>query len=85
KRPGVRFRIDLSRAARVTGTLKRRPFTGSGRARSFGSLNFGEVQAGDRQLSFRRTRAGRRLTRGRYALTLKVGEATRLLRFSVVS
>jgi plastocyanin len=85
RRPGVRFEIDLSKAGRVTATLARRPLKGRGRARRFGGLKFGEVQPGGKELSFRRTSSGRRLTRGRYAMTIKAGEDTRVLRFSVVS
>jgi hypothetical protein len=84
RRPGVRFTIDLSTAGRLTGTLRRRPLRGSRRARRFGTVNFGQVAAGSRRLSFRRTSAGRRLTSGRYTLTLKAGSDTLVLRFSVV-
>jgi plastocyanin len=85
RRPGVRFEIDLSRSGRVTGKLARRPLTGRGKARRFGALNFGELKPGRTKLSFRRTSAGRRLIRGRYAMTLKAGTDTRTLRFSIVS
>lgn len=84
RRPGVRFTIDLSTAGRLTGTLHRRPLKGSRRARRFGTVNFGQVAAGPRRLSFRRTSAGRRLTSGRYMLTLEAGGDKRVLRFSVV-
>ena len=83
KRPGVRFKIDLSRAASLKGTLRRRPLTGNRRAKRFGTLDFGQVRAGSRTLSFRRTTAGRGLTSGRYVLTLKAGDDTGTLRFSV--
>ena len=84
RRPGVRFTIDLSTAARVTGSLRRRPLRGRRKARRFGTVNFGQVAAGARQLRFTRTSAGRRLTTGRYTLTLKAGSDTEVLKFSVV-
>lgn len=84
RRPGVRFTVDLSTAGRLTGTLRRRPLKGRRRARRFGTLDFGEVAAGARQLRFTRTKAGKRLTRGRYTLTLKAGSDTSVLKFSVV-
>jgi hypothetical protein len=82
RRPGVRLRIDLSAAARVTGTLSRRARPGA-RFRRFGSLDFGRVAAGPRTLSFTRTKAGRRLTLGRYKLALKAAGASRSLAFRV--
>jgi plastocyanin len=85
KRPRVRFTIDLSKAGRVTASLKRWPLRGPGKARRFGALNFGELGSGRTKLSFRRTGAGRRLTRGRYVMRVKAGNDTRTLRFSVVS
>jgi hypothetical protein len=84
RRPGVRLQIDLSRTTAVTGALSRRPPRGSGRARSFGRVNLGNVLAGSRTLSFSRTAAGKRLTPGRYSLTLQIGDsAPRTLRFKV--
>ena len=83
RRPGVRFEVDLSKAGRLTGTLRRRPLRGRGRAKRFGRLDFGQVRPGERTLSFRRTAAGRRLGSGRYVLTLQAGEDTGVLRFSV--
>jgi plastocyanin len=77
RRPGVRIRIDLSRAATVTGTLARR-------GRSFGRVSFGTVAAGPRTLRFTRTASGRRLTPGRYTLAIRVaGDPARTLRFRV--
>jgi hypothetical protein len=76
-RPGVRVRIDLTRPARVTGTLRRR-------ARGYGRVRFGTVPAGPRTLRIRRNGAGRRLVAGRYTLRLRVaGEAQPALRFRV--
>jgi len=84
RRPGVRVRIDLSRAATVTGTLRRRPLRGARRARGFGRVHLGTVPAGARTVRFSRTRSGRRLTPGRYTLALTVGDAApRTLRFRV--
>jgi plastocyanin len=85
KRPGVRFTIDLSTAGRVTASLTRRPLRGRGKARRFGALSFGELGSGRTKLSFRRTTAGRRLTRGRYAMRVEAGNDTRTFRFSIVS
>jgi plastocyanin len=77
RRPGVRLAIDLSRAARVSGVLRRR-------ARRFGRVDFGTVPAGPRTLRFRRTGAGKRLTAGRYTLAVTVnGAGTRRLSFRV--
>jgi plastocyanin len=77
RRPGVRVRIDLSRAAAVSGRLTRR-------ARRFGRVDFGTVPAGPRTLRFTRTAGGRRLTPGRYRLALDVVDAgRRTLRFRV--
>lgn len=84
RRPGVRFRINLSGRARVKGALKRRPLRG-GRARRFGTLDFGSVAAGGRLLRFTRTGSGRRLKPGRYVLTITAGRDRRVLRFTVVS
>ena len=76
-RPGVRVRIDLTRPATVTGTLRRR-------SRGYGRVRFGTVPAGSRTLTFRRNAAGRRLVAGRYTLRLRVaGEPQPALRFRV--
>lgn len=83
RRPGVRLLINLSRAARVRGTLKRRALDRPGRARRYGTLDFGTVGEGRRVLRFARTRSGRRLARGRYSLTIRVEGESRVLRFSV--
>jgi len=84
RRPDVRLRIDLSRPARVSGALRRRPPRGKAPARRFGRVDFGTVPAGPRTLRFRRTAAGRRLTAGRYALTVTVdGADAKTLRFRV--
>jgi plastocyanin len=85
RRPGVRLRIDLSAPARVKGVLKRRALNGQGKARRFGALDFGTVGAGRRLLRFQRTKSGRRLTRGRYALMIRAGRDSQVLRFKVVS
>jgi plastocyanin len=83
-RPGVRVRIDLSRAAAVTGVLRRRPLRGSARARRFGRVDAGRVAAGLRTLRFSRTAAGRRLSSGRYTLTVRVdGRIAGTLSFKV--
>jgi plastocyanin len=83
-RPGVKLRIDLSEAAPVSGTLKRRPPRGRARARGFGRVSFGSVAAGPRTLSFTRNAGGRRLTAGRYTLSVAVaGRAPRSLAFRV--
>jgi plastocyanin len=80
RQPGVRVRIDLSRAARVTGTLTRRT---APRGR-FGRLDFGSVDAGARTLRFSTNAAGRRLAPGRYTLVVRVEDAApRTLRFRV--
>jgi plastocyanin len=77
KRPGVRIRIDLSAAARVTGVLKRR-------ATRYGRVDFGSVAAGPRTLRFQRTSSGKRLRTGRYSLALSVdGAVAKTLRFRV--
>ena len=77
RRPGVRIRIDLSRAAPVNGTLSKR-------GRRFGRLDLGTVPAGPRTMKFSRSAAGRRLTAGRYALSLRVDAGSaRVLRFRV--
>jgi plastocyanin len=76
RRPGVRVRIDLSAAAPVAGTLSRR-------ARRFGRVSFGTVNAGARTLRFTRTSSGKRLTAGRYRLALTIGSERRTLRFRV--
>jgi plastocyanin len=68
RRPGVRLKIDLSRATRVSGVLRRR-------ARRFGRVDFGTVAAGPRTLVFRRTASGTRLTPGRYTLAVTVSGA----------
>jgi plastocyanin len=81
-RPGVRLRIDLSAPAQVGGTLTRRARPGA-RFRRFGSVGFGRVAAGPRTLSFTRTTAGRRLTRGAYRLALRAAGETRTLSFRV--
>lgn len=85
RRPGVRLRINLSKPARVTGTLKRRALTGRGRARGYGNLDFGTISAERQVLRFTRTRSRRRLSPGRYTLTIRAGQDSRLLRFTVVS
>jgi hypothetical protein len=82
RRPGVRLRIDLARAAAVTGSLTRRGQRG--RARRFGRVDLGTVPAGPRTLRFSRTATGRRLTAGRYTLRLRIGAAApRMLRFRI--
>jgi hypothetical protein len=78
----VRLRIDLTAPARVTGTLTRRVRRGTP-FRRFGTLDFGHVAAGPRTLAFTRTRAGRRLARGRYRLALAAAGSTRTLAFAV--
>jgi plastocyanin len=76
-RPGVRVRIDLTRPATVTGTLRRR-------SRAYGRVRFGTVPAGLRTLTFRRNAAGRRLVAGRYTLKITVADrAPQTLRFKV--
>jgi plastocyanin len=84
RRPGVRVRIDLSRAAAVTGTLSRRA-PRAARSRRFGTVRLGTVAAGPRTLRFTRTATGRRLKPGRYTLALTVadGDFRRTLRFRV--
>ena len=72
RRPGAKLRIDLSAAARVRGTVKRR----GGRARA---LDLGTIAAGPRTVRF-----GRRLAAGRYTLRLRVGDLeARVLRFRI--
>jgi plastocyanin len=84
RKPGVRVRIDLSQAAKVAGTLARRPSRGSAKAKRFGRVRFGTVAPGMRTLSFTKTSAGKRLTAGRYTLKLTIGALTpRTLRFKV--
>jgi plastocyanin len=74
RRPGARLRIDLSAAARVRGTVKRR----GRRARP---LDLGTIAAGPRTIRF-----GRRLAAGRYTLRLRAGDlAPRTLRFRIRS
>jgi hypothetical protein len=80
----VKVQIDLSRPARVTGTLTRRPLRGRARAKRFGRVSFGTVAAGPRTLSFSRNTARKRLTAGRYKLKLTVaGRAPQTLSFKV--
>ncbi len=82
-KPGVKVQIDLSAAAAVTGTLKRRA-PGAKRAKRFGRVDFGTVAAGARTLRFTKNAAGRRLTAGRYKLALTVtGRPPRTLSFKV--
>jgi len=84
RKPGVRVRIDISRAAEVTGTLARRPPRGKGTAKRFGRVRFGTVAPGTRTLVFSRTSAGNRLTAGRYTLKIAIaGSDPRSLRFRV--
>jgi plastocyanin len=82
RRPGVRVRIDLSRAAAVTGTLSRRA-PRAARSRRFGTVRLGTVAAGPRTLRFTRTATGRRLRPGRYTLELTIADTRRTLRFRV--
>jgi hypothetical protein len=77
------LRIDLSLAATVRGTLDRRPPKGAGRFRRFGRVSFGRVSPGPRQLRFASVQGGRRLTPGRYKLSLQIGDLTRTLSFRV--
>jgi hypothetical protein len=80
RRPGVRLRIDLTRAARVTGVLRR----GTAPARRFGRVAFGTVPAGPRTLTFQRTKGGKRLQAGRYTLAAQIdGAGSRTVRFRV--
>ena len=72
RRPGARLRIDLSAAAQVRGTLKRR-------GRPARALDLGTIAAGPRTVRF-----GRRLAPGRYRLRLRAGDlAPRTLRFTM--
>jgi plastocyanin len=83
KKPGVVLSIDLSAPAAVTGTLSRAPLHGAARYKRFGSVDFGQVAAGKRELRFNRTAAGKRVTPARYKLVLKAAGTTRTLRFRV--
>lgn len=78
--PGVSVEIELSAPAQVTGRITRRR---DGRFRRFGTVDFGVVPAGEQRLTFRKSDAGRRLTRGRYRLRLSVAGAKRRLAFRV--
>jgi hypothetical protein len=80
RRPGVRLRIELDRAAEVTATVTKRR---RGRFRRFGSVDFGERDSGEHTLRFTRTEARRLLRPGRYKLTLRVGDVRRAFTFSV--
>jgi plastocyanin len=73
RRPGVKVAIDLSQPAAVNGRLARRPLRGKAKAKRFGRVDFGTVAAGMRTLKFTKNTAGRRLTAGRYTLTLTIG------------
>jgi plastocyanin len=83
KKPGVVLSIDLSAPAAVTGALSRAPLHGAARYKRFGSVDFGQVAAGKRELRFNRTTAGKRVTPARYKLVLKAAGTTRTLRFRV--
>jgi plastocyanin len=83
KKPGVVLAIDLSGPTAVTGALTRAPLRGGARYRRFGTVDFGQVAAGPRQLRFSRTKSGRRLTPARYKLVLQAAGTTRTLRFRV--
>jgi plastocyanin len=83
KKPGVVLAIDLTAPAAVRGTLKHAALRGRARYRAFGSVSFGQVAAGRRQLVFSRTQAGRLLTPGRYRLALEAAGSTRSLSFRV--
>lgn len=63
RRRGVRLRVTSDRARTLTGTLRRG-------TRRFGSLRL-RARKGTRVVRFTRTRAGRRLARGSYRLTLR--------------
>jgi hypothetical protein len=77
RHPGVVVKLELASAARVRGTLTRK-------GHRFGRLDFGTVKTGKHTLRFTRTTAGKRLARGRYVLTLRIGtEPARTLRFRV--
>ena len=69
--------LVLSIPAEVSGTLTRRPLRGRARAKSFGRLNFGNVAAGVRTLTFSKNTAGTRLTAGRCTLKLTSAAARR--------
>jgi hypothetical protein len=56
KRPGVVLSIDSSAPATVRGTLRRASLRGKARYQAFGSVDFGQVAAGPRQLRFTRTK-----------------------------
>ena len=81
-KPGVVLRIDLSAPADARAALTRRA-AGAPRFKAFGTVRFGRVAAGPRELSFRRTAAGRRLTAARYRMTLRAAGAQRTLAFRV--
>jgi plastocyanin len=81
RRPGVRLRVELDRDAEVLATVTKRR---DGRYRRFGTVDFGERDAGTHALRFRRTEAGRLLRPGRYRLTLRVGDRTMTFSFRVV-
>jgi hypothetical protein len=80
KRPGVVLSLQLGAtdSVRVTGALRRRPLKG-GSLRRFGSVAF-SLAPGARQL---RLPVGRRLTSGRYELSLKAGQLARQVKFRV--
>jgi plastocyanin len=80
KRPGVVLSLQLgaSDSVLVTGTLRRRPLNG-GSLRRFGAVAF-SLAPGARQL---RLPVRRRLTSGRYELTLLAGALTRRVQFRV--
>jgi hypothetical protein len=83
KRPGVVLSIDLSAPATVRGTLRRASLRGKARYQAFGSVDFGQVAAGPRQLRFTRTKTNRRLTPARYRLVLQTAGTTRTFSFRV--
>lgn len=67
RRPGVVLLVDATGPLTLHGVLAR---VVDGRARRFGTLRF-RVDEATRRVAFRRTRAGRRLSPGRYELRME--------------
>ena len=71
-KPGVQLRITLTGAdsAELRGTLRRRPLTGKGAFKAFGTVRV-VARRGTRTYRFQEVTSGKRIPAGRYSLALR--------------
>ncbi len=83
---GVRLSFKLSTAATLVGEIKRKPISGKGKYKRFGTLKI-SAKAGKQAITINRTAERKRLAKGRYQLSLRavdsVGSTSAPMRLTI--